>query len=148
MAYPVRVRSTAAGVRVSRLSHPLDDRRRHRLLEQLHQRIAVFQPVRELAVRAPLGTEVGHDIDVVLYDGRDERIVHLFIANEMHDGVDVRVHELDGVGVIEHVGVDRQAMLVALVDDGLEKRWRQARRTPVLSSTQILTTFTFLSASS
>ena len=38
----------------------------------------------------------------------------------MDQGVNARVHQLDGVGVVEDVRVDLQAVRMALVDDGLE----------------------------
>ena len=71
------------------------------------------------------------DVHVVLHDGRHQRVVHLLVPNEMREAVDPRVHEIHGVGVVEHVRVHLQRMPVALVDDRPEEIGRQPRRAAV-----------------
>ena len=87
--------------------------------------------MRKLRVRIPLGTEVGLDVHVVLHDGRHQRVVHLLVPNEMHEGVNPRVHEIHGVGVVEHVRVHLQRIPVALVDNHPEEIGRQPGRAAV-----------------
>ena len=53
------------------------------------------------------------------------------MSAQLTSRVDAGVHEIDGVGVIEHVRVDLQPVLVAFVDDRPEEIGRQPRRPAV-----------------
>ena len=58
-----------------------------------------------LGVPAPLrDADVRHDEDVLFDDGRDQRVVHLAVADQVCEAVDAGRDQLLRVGVVEDVG--------------------------------------------